>query len=98
RMLLKPMMTANVDIISMEKKEVLLVPMNAVARKSRDEHPATGPTTHAVTVAQQNGGGTDETAATAPAEKKRGKRGGGEHGPRYIPGPLAGTATVLKSD
>jgi HlyD family secretion protein len=97
RMLLKPMMTANVDIISMEKKDVLMVPMNAVARKGRDEHPEAHPATQATVVAQEADGGSDEPAAIAPAqETRRGKKDKGM--PRYIPGPQAGTATVLKTD
>jgi multidrug efflux pump subunit AcrA (membrane-fusion protein) len=102
RMLLKPMMTANVEIVSSEKKDVLLVPMNGVARKSRDGEATTGAATASAGPTSANGSGEAVAAngsepATQPGSGKRGRRAG-EKSPRYTPVPIPGSAVVLKAD
>jgi HlyD family secretion protein len=90
RMLLKPMMTTNVDIISNEKKNVLLLPMNAVSRRHAGPENTTMASTEEV---------TDDSASETPTTPKAGKRGkhGGEHRPQ-VASTTPGTVTVLKPD
>jgi multidrug efflux pump subunit AcrA (membrane-fusion protein) len=88
RLLLKPMMTANVDIISSEKKDVLLVPMQAVSRKhfeSADDADRSAATT--------SGAEPEGVASTRKGREKKNS----DH-PKFKPGPVPATVQVQKPE
>jgi multidrug efflux pump subunit AcrA (membrane-fusion protein) len=91
-MLLKPMMTTNVEIIKQEKKGVLLVPMIAVIHK-RDDSGAT-------TTTSDSGATQAASASTAPATEASASPRHGRRGDRKArtSESFPGTVTVLKAD
>lgn len=99
RLLLKPMMTANVEIVSSEKKDVVLVPMQAVSRKHAD---ATDDSEAAASAGASTGASTAAATTKAVAAQDDGAPGragpGRSDGPKYRPVAFPGTAQVLKSD
>jgi HlyD family secretion protein len=89
RLLLRPIMTTNCEIISAEEDGVLTVPVQAVSRHHADTDDAT----------QKSAEDTPANAppATEPAVKKHGRK---QHDsqPEALEKPSPGTVTVLKPD
>lgn len=93
KQLLKPKMTANVEIIIAEKNDVLLIPMAAFARKRPPAGANTTATAPAIATADTAPAAT-ETAPVVAASRPR------PRGPRSAgsPRPTRGTVNVLKAD
>ena len=89
KQLLKPKMTANVEIIVAEKNDVLLIPMAAFARKR--------PPTGAVTATAPATASAASTTDTAPAVAASHPRTRGPRSPG-TPRPTRGVVNVVKAD